>query len=479
MHGATSSRVRTWKRLSLTCLAISLIAACTTVDPLGPSDDADGDGKSDAAGRSDAGTRDPGPDATVGAADAQASGDASSASCTDVPPDDPYTCGEQVGWGKCDEPFMAGRCDRSCGRCPGIGNVVEACSDTPPSATFTCAQQAGWGKCDEPWMAGFCNKTCDRCPVSAQLIDPQATAGARALMGYLVSVHRTAVLSGQQSRADADYMESLTGHLPALVGFDLMDYSPSRVAHGSSSTEVDAAIAWANVKGGIVTLSWHWNAPADLVDSAEWPWWKGFYSSGTTFDFPRAMHDRTSTERRLLLRDIDAIAAQLLRLQDAGVTVLWRPIHEASGGWFWWGAHGAEPYLMLWRLLYDRLVNHHHLHNLIWVWNGQRDGWYPGDAYVDIVGQDIYDTKRDYQPQEAAYLKATRYPSVPKLAALTETGVLPDPQRMVGSQARWSWFMLWSGDFARTQLWNEDWLKQRVYDSDFVITLDELPALKR
>ena len=61
----------------------------------------------------------------------------------------------------------------------------------------------------------------------------------------------------------------------------------------------------------------------------------------------------------LLIRDIDAIAEQLKRLQDAGVPVLWRPLHEASGGWFWWGNAGAEAYKELYVLLYDRLTNHH------------------------------------------------------------------------------------------------------------------------
>ena len=461
--------------LVLALLAIG-VAGCLSPEPVGERPQVDGGasgevggGKGDGAATPDA-AADTTPDARTSAADAS--------SCTDVPPDDTYTCGEQVGWGKCGEPFMAGHCDRSCGRCPGIGHAVEACTDIAPGTAYTCAQQASWGKCGEPWMAGYCQLTCDRCPIGTQLIDPDATAAAERLMRYLVSVYRTKILSGQQSRVDADYLAALTGRHPAIVGFDLMDYSPSRVAHGASSTDVDEAIAWSRDERGIVTISWHWNAPSGLVDSQEWPWWKGFYTAATTFDFARAMDDRSSTERAMLLRDIDAIAAELRRLQDAGVPVLWRPIHEASGGWFWWGARGPRPYVMLWRLLYDRLVNHHGLHNLIWVWNGQHRDWYPGDAYVDVVAEDIYDQERDHEPQEAKYLAATRYSSMPKLVALSETGALLDPGRLEASAARWSWFTLWSGDFARGQAWNEDAMKREVYGSDFVITLDELPSLR-
>jgi mannan endo-1,4-beta-mannosidase len=401
--------------------------------------------------------------------------------CTDVPPDATYTCGEQVGWGKCDEPWMEGACDRSCGRCPGIGSPevgAVACDDVPPGSSHTCAEQASWGKCDEPWMEGFCRASCDRCELGATLIDPDASANARALMSYLVSAHGDEVLAGQQGRAEAEHMAALTGRYPALLGLDLMDYSPSRVEHGATSDSTEQALDWSETRGGLVTISWHWNAPTGLVDSTQWPWWKGFYTQATTFDLAKAMNDRGSVERQLLLRDIDAIAAQLQRLEDAGVPVLWRPLHEASAGWFWWGAHGPAPYLALWRLLYDRLVNEHGLHNLIWVWNGQAAEWYPGDQYVDVVAEDIYDRARDYDPQESAYLRARDYAGGNKLVALSETGTLPDPAELLESRARWSWFMLWSGDFANTEKWNEDAMKREVYASDLVTTLDELPDLQ-
>lgn len=108
----------------------------------------------------------------------------------------------------------------------------------------------------------------------------------------------------------------------------------------------------------------------------------------------------------LLMADIDAIAEQLLILKEAKVPVLFRPLHEASGGWFWWGASGPEAYKELYRLLYDRLTNEYGLDNLIWVWNGQDAEWYPGDEYVDIIGEDIYPGERVYQSQIASYLNA-------------------------------------------------------------------------
>ena len=79
------------------------------------------------------------------------------------------------------------------------------------------------------------------------------------------------------------------------------------------------------------------------------------------------------------------------------MALLWRPLHEASGKWFWWGAKGAAPCKALWNLMYDRMVNHHGLTNLIWVWNsdGADYEWYPGDDKVDILARDFY-----YYPRE-------------------------------------------------------------------------------
>lgn len=43
-------------------------------------------------------------------------------------------------------------------------STTGTCVDVPPDNTYTCEQQAGWGKCNEPWMQGFCLTTCGPCP---------------------------------------------------------------------------------------------------------------------------------------------------------------------------------------------------------------------------------------------------------------------------------------------------------------------------
>src|SRR5580698_7747205 len=72
-------------------------------------------------------------------------------------------------------------------------------------------------------------------------------------------------------------------------------------------------------------------------------------------------------------KQVDVIAGYLKQLQDAHVPVLWRPYHEMNGDWFWWGGRtGQYSTIALYRQIYDRLVNFHHLNNLVWVWSMDR-----------------------------------------------------------------------------------------------------------
>lgn len=287
--------------------------------------------------------------------------------------------------------------------------------------------------------------------VKPQLINPQATEGARRLMAYLCDIFGKRMLLGQQigvlSTPEFEVLRETTGHYPAVGGFDMMNYSLSRVARGAQCQDTELAIDWWRA-GGIVTFCWHWNAPQDLLDlPPDRGWGRGFYTEASTFNLAKALAEPDGTAYRLLLDDIDAIAVQLKKLGDAGVPVLWRPLHEANGGWFWWGAAGADACITLWKLMYERLTDHHGLHHLIWVWNGQQQDWYPGDAYVDIIGEDIYPESHVYGSQAERFRTAQRYSPTNKIIALTENGTLPDLDQMEADGAMWAWNCTWYGSF--------------------------------
>ena len=82
---------------------------------------------------------------------------------------------------------------------------------------------------------------------------------------------------------------------------------------------------------------------------------------------------------------MDIIANELLKFYNAGIPVLWRPLHEASGGWFWWGAKGKDAYQELWKIMFNRFTYKYGLHNLIWVsTHGSNNDWFAGSDFVDV-----------------------------------------------------------------------------------------------
>jgi len=316
----------------------------------------------------------------------------------------------------------------------------------------------------------------------ASLSDPHAAAGTRALMRRLVGLYGAKTLSGQYDSADNDYIHSVTGRMPAIYGGDFMDYSPSRVAHGAKPDTTEQMLARA--KGGqIITASWHWNAPTGLIDkeltdaqgrTTDARWYKGFYTNATTFDVEKALADPKSPKYALLLRDMDAVAVQLQRLSDAHVTVLWRPLHEAEGGWFWWGAKGPGPFKQLWRLMHHRLTNVHGLHNLIWVdSSGGNPAWYPGDDVVDVVGMDAYPSDIT-DPLSGTWETLEKNYGGRKLLALTEFGGVPDVEKMRRYGVRPSYFVSWTGDLGPKK--NAKDALVRIYQSGAVVTAGNPPA---
>ncbi len=323
--------------------------------------------------------------------------------------------------------------------------------------------------------------------VSDKLINPNATAETQKLMTYLTSIYGKNILSGQfaytTKYTELDAIYNQTGKYPAIIGLDFSDYSPSRVALGCNpGQDTEKAIEYWK-QGGIATFCWHWASPIGGDTGANK--WGTFYKDNTTYDLSIAMNDHTSKEYTTLIRDIDVIAEELLKLQDAGVPILWRPLHEASGGWFWWGAKGPEPYKELWKLMYDRLTNYHGINNLIWVWNAQDADWYPGDEYVDIIGEDIYAAKHDYDSQANGFIKAMNYPTnTDKMITLSENGVLIDPDVLVGDGVPWLWNCTWGGEFVvpwvgatdYTEAYTSKEMLKKYYNHEYVLTRDELPS---
>jgi mannan endo-1,4-beta-mannosidase len=312
--------------------------------------------------------------------------------------------------------------------------------------------------------------------VPDKLCHPAPSKKTRQLFTLLARRYGSGTFTGVINSRDRDYVRDVAGVTPAIMGGDLIEYSPTRLQFGSNPRGETERLIQARRDGHIVTLLWHWNAPRDLINESQHKlpdgrivqadWWSGFYARATTFDFAAAMADPTSVGYAAILRDIDAIAEQLKKLQAARVPVLWRPLHESDGEWFWWGTKGPDEFKKLWRLLFDRLTHHHKLDNLIWVYTWNDPAWYPGDDVVDMIGIDSYPSHANDR-QIGIWQRALREFDGRKMIALTEFGGVPDLPAMRRLGIHWSYFASWQGDNGPQKIAKPD--LARIYRSDAAI----------
>ncbi|WP_455589234.1 glycosyl hydrolase [Bacteroides rodentium] len=209
-----------------------------------------------------------------------------------------------------------------------------------------------------------------------------------------------------------------------------------------------------------------------------------FYKADTKFDAGNALTEGT-WENKFFMQDLEHVAGYLKLLKEAGIPVLWRPLHEAAGGWFWWGKDAAS-FKAMWIKMFD-YFKAQGLDNLIWVWTTETgdDDWYPGDQYVDIVGRDLYgndaaDCVSQYSSIVAAYGS--------KMVSLSECGYSAYSNSAIGlvseqwaGGARWGWFMPWydgtNEDGTPIVHADEAWWKDAM-SQEFVVSRDQLPSMK-
>jgi len=282
-----------------------------------------------------------------------------------------------------------------------------------------------------------------------------------------------------------------TGRLPAIRISDLMRYSRAFTGDKPENDDIELALEWAK-SGGIVSYDWTWYSP--LVSGGK----SHYYAGASDFNLNDAfttVHIADLDAERLnslreagvisrscyeLILDIDHMAENLKRLRDEDAVVLWRPLHQAGTRWFWWGNCEPEAHKWLWRLMFERFSDFHELDNLIWVWSGQSANYYPGDAYVDIVGMDIYNT--DDASNIPAFVLSSDYSGRRKFAAMTECGLLPSPDLLNRDRALWLWTALYRGDYLvdsrgyLSDLFNSRERLERAYNHELTITLDKLPG---
>jgi mannan endo-1,4-beta-mannosidase len=235
----------------------------------------------------------------------------------------------------------------------------------------------------------------------------------------------TAYGVGWTEQADRSDVKSLCGSHVAVYGWDIFGIEKDRPKNGDGVDfeHMRRLIAEAHRRGGINTISWHVDNPA---------------SGGNAWDQKRAVHEILPGRRLHALYQgyLDRVANFLASLQgDAGelIPIIFRPFHEHTGSWFWWGgAHtNAADYIALWRYTVDYLRVERGLENLLIAFSPgggevHKDAdylyRYPGDVYVDVFGIDQYYGNNGAELVRVAEIVVRNAEARGKIPAVTEFG---------------------------------------------------------
>ena len=266
--------------------------------------------------------------------------------------------------------------------------------------------------------------------------DKMATPNARAVYAYLIALSDNSipgVIAGQNLGHSDDInnttglsgfapliveLEKQTGEAPGIIG---VDYEHNKIATPDQLHEVNKKLIAYWQAGGLVSINWSpqnpwWNDESDLTQNPGV--WTNTRTTGgdmSKVDLTQLTNPQTPMHK-IWRRKLERIANALQELQDAGVVVLWRPMQEMNGNWFWWGnssaPKNAESYIILWQDMYKYFTQTKGLHNLLWVYSPNQSPsilerfsikpveWrYPGNAFVDLVAGTTYNDElriKDY-----------------------------------------------------------------------------------
>jgi mannan endo-1,4-beta-mannosidase len=282
----------------------------------------------------------------------------------------------------------------------------------------------------------------------------QRLIGAGVIFGHQDDLAYGVGWRGDKGRSD---VKSVTGSYPALYGWDLarMELGNDKDINNIPFAQQRALVKQVYQRGGINTFCWHLNNPVN--GRSAWD-----TSQNTVREIiPGGAHHQA------YVKYLDRIARYLKSLKGEDgepIPILFRPFHELTGNWFWWGKNTCSPedFKSLWCFTIEYLRQKKKLHNLLIVYSvadfkttGDFMERYPGDIYVDVLGFDSYCYKSvaDFQKNLEQQISITQNIALHhhKLFTIAETGYELLPQNdwwtkvllPVISRYKLSYLMVW------------------------------------
>jgi mannan endo-1,4-beta-mannosidase len=233
--------------------------------------------------------------------------------------------------------------------------------------------------------------------------------------GHTINIYKPDDMMGYTKMTENLYQT--TGKYPAIIA---LDYEHDVVCKSEEISKANQVLIKYWNEGGLVAVGMSpqnpWlNDESDLDNNpGEWTLTRTTELTKEQLDMIN-LNDLIYPEKpvyHVWRHKLDRIAAGLKELQDAGVVVLFKPMQEMNGNWFWWGIMShknddAAPYVNLYRDMYDYFTKEKGLNNIIWMfspannfntinsWLVPQMWYYPGDNYVDIIAPTAYNSPLD------------------------------------------------------------------------------------
>ena len=321
--------------------------------------------------------------------------------------------------------------------------------------------------------------------------DTKMIQASRDILSYLDTIYQKKQIGAMRLHSQAKRVKEITGKYPAFVEEDLCGWKTPRwnsEYHSIVQQSINNIKTIWNGQGAIPGMSWHWGNP--LYDGGRYPDTKVKLSPE---QFNNIVTKGTS-EYNLMMDDLEKHADYLHQLANLDIPLVWRPLHEIDGGWFWWtDEDNPENTVKLWKIIYDYLVDEREFHNLIWVYcAGQSNPnkksaevkhmYYPGDEWCDMVGIDLYDVDykntgiREFWDASQTYKEAydiMHEMAQNKMIMLGECEAMPNVNKTYSDDpnfAQWLWDMPWYCDTDKNP---HDWVME-TYTHRNVIMQPEL-----
>lgn len=240
--------------------------------------------------------------------------------------------------------------------------------------------------------------------VTLSIVDKNATPETKALYSNLWNIQKSGFMFGHfddlmygrywYGDEGGSDTKAVCGDYPAVLGVDIATLMDDRLSPSEENNLRLKCIKKAYDMGMAIIACAHLDNPltgGDAWDNSNKTVVKEILTEG-------------SPTRVKFLSWLDNLASLALSLKGSdgkNIPLIFRPFHEHSQSWSWWGSTctSKEEFIGLWQMTISYLRDTKGVHNLIYAISPQMDSKkteddfffrYPGDEWVDFIGMDCY-----------------------------------------------------------------------------------------